>query len=94
MIGAYHPNGGGRFHHAPAGGQPTSREIVIGGKAGELVPVVIDGIYARIVGPLQIAGKLEIVRWIGKDEIDRGRRQLRHPGDTVADKNAVRLLTL
>ena len=69
-------------------------EIVIGGEARELVPVVVDGIDARIVRPLQIAGELEIVRRIGKDEVDGSRRQLRHLGDAVADENAVGLRSL
>ena len=46
VIGADHPDGGGRLHHASAGGEPASREVVIGGKTRELVPVIVDGIDA------------------------------------------------
>ena len=67
------------------------REIVIVGETREFVPVVIDGIDARIVRPFEIAGELEIVRRIGEDDVDGRRRQLRHRGDAVADKNAVGL---
>jgi len=94
VIGADDPNRGGRFHDATAGGEPAPREVVIGGKACELVPVVVDRIDAGVVRSFQIAGELEIVRWIGEDEIDGSRGQLRHSGDAVADKNAVRLRTL
>ena len=81
----------GRLHHAPAGGEPGAGEFVIGGEARELVPVVVDGVDARIVRALEIACELEIVRRVGEDEIDGGRRQLRHFGDAVADQNAMRL---
>src|SRR5262249_58242010 len=90
-IGANHPDGGRGFHDAAASCEPELREFVISGKAGELVPVIVNRIDMRVVGPFQIAGKLKVVRWVGKNEINRLRRQLRYPGDAVADKNAVRL---
>ena len=65
--------------------------VVVGREAREFVPVVIDGIDARVVRALQIARELEIVGRVGEDEIDGSRRQLRHPGDAIADKNAMRL---
>ncbi len=94
VIGADHPDGAGRLQHAAAGGEPGFGEIVIGGEAGELVPVVGDRIDVRIVRALQIAGELEIVRRIGEHQIDGTRRQLRHLGDAVADQNAVLLESL
>jgi hypothetical protein len=94
VIGADDPNGRRRFHHAPASRQPGLREIVVGREARELVPVVIDGIDARIVRALEIARELEIVRRVGEHEIDGRRREFRHSGDAIACKNAMRLQTL
>ena len=68
--------------------QPGAGEIVVGGKARELVPVVVDRIDARIVGALEVALELQIVGRIGEDEIDRCRRQLCHLGNAVADDDA------
>ena len=88
VVGADHPQRGGRLHHAAAGHEPGAGEIVIGGEARELVPIVVDGIDAGIVGPLEVALELEIVRRIGENEIDGLRRQLCHLGNAVADDNA------
>ena len=90
VIGADHPQRGARLHHAPAGGEPGAGEIVIGGEAGELVPVVVDGIDAGIVGPLEVALQLQIIGRIGEDEIDASGRQLRHLGNAIADDDARR----
>ena len=70
VIGADHPQRGGGLHHAAAGGEPGAGEIVVGGETGELVPIVVDGVDARIVGTLEVALELQIVRRIGEDEID------------------------
>ena len=91
VIGADHPQRRRRLHHAAAGDQPGAGEVVIGGKARELVPVVVDRVDARIVGTLEVALKLQIVGRIGEDEIDRFRRQLRHFGDAVADRECGRI---
>ena len=88
VVGADHPDRAGRLHHAPAGGQPGAGEFVIGGKARELVPVVVDRVDARIVRALEVVGELQIVGRVGEDEIDASRRQLRHLGDAVADEHA------
>ncbi len=76
VIGADHPQRGGRLHHAPAGDEPGAGEVVIGRKAGEFVPVVIDRIDAGIVGTLEIAAQLQIIGRVGEDQIDALRRQL------------------
>ena len=70
VIGADHPDRAGGLQHAAAGGEPGFGEFVVGGEAGELVPVVGDRIDVRIVRALEIAGELEIVRRIGEDQID------------------------
>ena len=58
-------------------------------KFGELVPVVVDGVDQALVGARQRALELKVVGRIGEDEIDRGRRQLIHLGDAVADQDRV-----
>src|SRR5260221_13018988 len=93
-VRADDPDGTSWFHHAPARSEPAPREIVVGRKAREFVPTVVDGVDARIIRSLQIACELKIVRRIGEDEIDGGSRQLLHSGDAVADRKAVWLGTL
>ena len=75
VVGADHPQRRRRFHDAAAGEQPGAGEIVIGGKGGELVPVVVDGIDMGFVGALEIALELQIVGRICKHQIDRTCRQ-------------------
>ena len=89
VVGADHPDGAGRLQHAAAGGEPAFGEVVVGGEARELVPVVGDRIDVRIVRALQIVGELEIVGRIGEHQIDGAGRQLRHLGDAVADEDAM-----
>ena len=90
VIGADHPQRGGGLHHAAAGGDPGAGEIVVSGETGELVPIVIDGVDAGIVGALEIALQLQIIGRVGEDEIDASRRQLRHLGNAIADDDARR----
>ena len=68
-----------------------SGEFVIGRKARKLVPVVVDRVDLGIVGTLEVALELKIVRRIGEHEIDAIRRQLGHFGDAIADDDARRL---
>ena len=68
--------------------QPGAGEIVVGGEARELVPVVVDRVDARIVGTLEVALQLQVIGRIGEDQVDALRRQLRHLGDAVADQDA------
>src|SRR5262249_40976717 len=55
VVGPDHPQGGVRLHPPPARCEPSAGEIIVGGEVRELVPVVADGIDARIVGALEIA---------------------------------------
>ncbi len=55
VVGADHPERAVRFQHAARGGEPGSREGVVGSKALELVPVVVDGVDAAVVGAVQFA---------------------------------------
>ena len=88
VVGTDHPERGRGLHHPPAGEEPGAGEIIVGGKAREFVPVVVDRIDARIVGALEVALELQIVGRVGEDEIDRLGRELRHFGDAVAMENS------
>ena len=50
----------------------------------------VDGVDARIVWTLQIAGELQIVRWIGEHQIHALRWQFLQFGDAIADQDAMR----
>ena len=73
VIGADHPQRAGRLEHALAGGKPGAGELVVGREARELVPVVVDRVDLGIVGALEVALELKIVRRIGEHEVDRAR---------------------
>jgi len=70
VIGADDPDRAGVLQHAPRRRHPVAREFVIDLEAGELVPVVIDGVDPGLVGPRQLAAELQIVGRVGEDEID------------------------
>ena len=38
-------------------------EAIVFGEGAELVPGVVDGVDAALVGPRQVAGKLQIIGW-------------------------------
>ena len=74
-----------RLAGSPAAGEePIARELVIRGKACEAIPMIVDGIDARIVGAPEIPLQLQIIGRIGKNEIDAFGRQLVKLGDAVA----------
>ena len=50
VIRTDHPQGTVFFQHTLAGFQPGSGKIVIGGEAGELIPVLMHPIDPAIVG--------------------------------------------
>ena len=89
VVGADHPEGAVRLQHPAAGIEPGAGEIVIGGEAGELVPVVVDGVDLGLVGPGQAAFELQVVGRIGEDQVDRGGRELLQLGNAVALQNRV-----
>ena len=70
VIGADHPDGAVGLQDAAALGEPGAREGVVVGEARELVPLVVDAVDARIVGPHEVGGELQIVGRVGEDEID------------------------
>ena len=57
-------------------------------EARELIPGVVDGIDAAVIGAFQIALKLKIVRRVGEYEIDRLCRQFCHLGNAIPDEDA------
>ena len=89
VIGADHPQRRRRLHHPAAGGEPGAREVIVGRKARELVPVVVDGVDMAVVRTLEVALELEVVGRIGKNEIDGSRCEMRQAGDAVADHDAM-----
>src|SRR6516164_3770936 len=64
VVGSDDPERCRRLHHPAAGEEPGARAIVV------------DGVHARIVWALEIALQLQVIRRIGKDEIDALGRQL------------------
>jgi hypothetical protein len=70
VIAADHPDRAVGFQQAARGGQPVAGEAVIGGKAGELVPVVVDRIDKAVVGAVQVALQLQVVGRVGEDQVD------------------------
>ena len=89
VIAADHPDRAVRFQQAAGGGQPIAGEGVIGGKAGKLVPMVIDRIDLGIVGTVQIALQLQVVGRVGKDQVHAALGQAVHDLDAVAAQNLV-----
>ena len=89
VIGADHPQRAVLAQQPVALGQPVSGECIVGGEIGEPVPLVVDAVHQTVVGPPQLAAQLQVIRWIGKDAVDRRRRQHAHQLHTVAPQNLV-----
>ena len=78
VIGADHPQRAGVLQHAARLAQPFAGEAVVFGEAGELVPVIVDGVDLGIVGTAQLVLELKIVGRIGEDQIGAAFRQRPH----------------
>ncbi len=89
VIAADDPQRAGWLQHAAAGGKPVAGEGVVGGEASELVPIVVDGVDAAVVGPEQLAVELKIIGRIGEDEIDRCFGEAVERLDAIADDDAI-----
>ena len=89
MITANHPNCPIGFQQALGGGKPVAAEFVIGGKAGKLIPVIINGVHFGIVGAVQIALQLQVIRRVRKYKVNAARRQGIHLLDAIARQNLV-----
>jgi len=61
VIAADHPDRAVVLQDATGGLQPLAGELVVGGEALELVPVVVDRVDLGIVGTQQVAAQLQIV---------------------------------
>ena len=89
VVAADHPERAIGLQHPPRRLQPGAREDVVMGKALELVPVVVDRIDLALVGPGEALLELQVVGRIGKDQVDRARRQGVHLRHAVADEDGV-----
>ena len=63
--------------------QPGFSERIVGGECVELVPVIGYGIDSAPIGPVQIAAKLQVIRWVGEHHIDARIGQRAHRFDAV-----------
>src|SRR5262249_20631226 len=61
VVGADDPERCRRLHHPAAGEEPGAREFVVGLEACESIPIVVDGVHARIVRTLEIALQLQVI---------------------------------
>ena len=90
VVGADHPQCGVRLHHAARGFEPSTGKVVVGGKTGELVPVVVHGIDHALIGTGQARlAELEVVGRVGEDAVDARSRQPLHGGDAISDQDFV-----
>ena len=89
MIAADDPKRAVILQDPAALGQPFASELVVGRKALELVPVIIDRIDLGIVRAQQVAAKLEVVGGIGENEVDRFLGQLPQFLDAVPVNDGV-----
>ena len=78
VIRANHPNRAIRLKDTARRSEPVLSEFIIGTEAVELIPMIIYRIDKRVIRPMQIALKLEIVGWIGENQIDRTFRKAVH----------------
>ena len=84
VITADDPERPRRLQQAPRGGEPALGKPVVFGEIGEFIPVVLDPVDPAVVGPMQLAAQLQVIRRVGEDEIDRPCRQVRHDPEAVA----------
>ncbi len=69
--------------------EPVMGELIISSEAGKLVPRIIDRIHLAIVRTMQITLELEIIGWIGKNEIDACLWQAVHHLDAITGNNRI-----
>ena len=89
VIAADHPDRAIGLKQPLGRRQPVAGEGVIGGKAGELVPVVVHSVHDRVVGAQQFALQLQVIGRIGEDQIDGTRRQCIHHRHAIARQNLI-----
>ncbi len=89
VVGADHPDRAVLLQQPPALAEPAPGEGVVGGEVAEPVPVLVHRVHQAVVGPAQLAAELQVVRRVGEDAVDRGRRQHAHQWDAVAEQHLV-----
>ena len=89
VIGADHPQRPIRLENPATFRHPAARKSVIGGKAVKLIPGVSHRIDLAVVGPVQLTIKLQIVRGVGKNQINRVGRQSLQPLYAVTNQNFI-----
>ena len=83
MVASDHPDRAVVFQNAAGSGQPGPGKAVIGRKAVELVPIIVDGINHAALGPHQVSAELQIIGRIGEYHVDGFRGQGVHRGDAI-----------
>ena len=89
VIRARYPDGRNILHDTLAAGQPLPGERVVFGKTAELIPAVIHPVDFCQVGPPQIIFELQIVRRVGKHQINALLWQRRQDFQRVAVSDLV-----
>ena len=89
VIAADDPEAAVRLQHPAAGAQPFAGETVIGAKAGELIPFIVDAVDAAVIGPVKLVRELKVIGRIGEHEIDAPCGQLLKFLDAIADNDLV-----
>jgi len=69
VIRTDHPKRSGGFEHSPALAEPPAREVIVGFKAFEFIPVLGNSIHLADVRPPEITLQLKVVRRVGKDQV-------------------------
>ena len=89
VVAADHPQRAVGLEDPLALAQPGPGKRVVRRKAVEPVPVVVDTVHAAVVGPIERARQLEIVRRVSEYEVDRSRWQSGQPVQAIADQDFV-----
>jgi len=69
VIRPNYPKRSGGFEHSPALAEPPAREVIVGFKAFEFIPVLGNSIHLADVRPPEITLQLKVVRRVGKDQV-------------------------
>ena len=93
VIRTDHPERAGVFQDAAGLGEPGAGELVVLGEAGELVPVVIDGIDFGLVGTAQFVLELQVVGRVGEDQVGAAIGQGAHILHAIALDHLIQLET-
>ena len=70
VIASNHPDRAIGLENASCRFQPVAGERVIGCKAVELIPVIVNRIHLGVIRAMQICFELQVIGWIGEDKIN------------------------